>query len=180
MKILKKITAVIICIAAAMLSACSGYVMDEEDLEVQKKLEGFWIADESVGCNTYDENGLPIMLVVVEFTDDFRYYMHQCYVNDGYVMTYDPISYTLEKKNFRVDVDGVPTYAGISFNEDASRLYWITESKTDTYERLSEEGARLFGIPERVEEEQSDQQTESSSEATAEDTGRNTDDSQEE
>ena len=54
---LKKIFALIA--AAAMLiclSGCSDYVMTEEDLAVQKSIEGYWVADSSTGYNEFAEH----------------------------------------------------------------------------------------------------------------------------
>lgn len=150
---LKKILAAVI--SAAMLicmAGCSGkYVMTEEDLAVQKSIEGLWYADDSTGYNEYDENGNCTALTVVEFTNDYKYLLHTVLPGDdqasGYVMTNTPIDYTFEDKTFKVDVDGVASYAKVTVSEDGSKMYWITDAKTDTYNRLTSEQAAEMGIP---------------------------------
>lgn len=150
---LKKIFAAVV--SAAMLicmAGCSGnYVMTEEDVAVQKSIEGYWIADDSTGYNEYDGNGNFLSLLTVEFTSDYKYLLHVCMPGDGqasgYVMTYDPIAYSFEDKMFRVDVDGTPNYARVSVSEDGQILYWITEDQTDRYNRLTDEQAAELGIP---------------------------------
>ncbi len=147
MKFLKKITAAIICVMiTAAFSGCSDYVMTEEDLALQKSLVGFWAASDSTGYNTYDENGNLTVMIVVEFTDDFTYYLRECYVNEGYSLTYDPISYSFEDLKFKVVEDGVPSYAQVSVNEDGSKMFWITDERTDEYERVPEEAAVNLGL----------------------------------
>ena len=146
---LKKIIAVIIAaVSAVMLAACSDYVMTEEDLEVQRSIQGCWSAGSGTGYNTYDAEGNPTMLLVVEFTDDFKYFVHKCDMESGFVMTYDPISYSFKDKKFKVDVDGVASYAKVNFSDDGNIMYWVTDGGTDSYDRLTGEEARALGIPE--------------------------------
>ena len=149
MKILKKITAAIICVMiTAAFSGCSDYVMTEDDLALQKAMQGYWLASESTGYNEYDENGNPTLLMVAEFTEDFKYFLHECYVTNGYVMTsFDPVIYTIEDCKFKTDVDGVSMYAGVSISDDGNTMYWITDESTDTYERITDEQAAGLGIP---------------------------------
>lgn len=144
----KILTAVL---AAAMLictAGCSDYVMTAEDLEKQKSIEGYWAADDSTGYNSYDENGNIIGMIVVEFTEDFKYMLHNCYLEEGYVMTYDPVEYSFEDEKFKVMVDGVASYAKVSVSEDGKTMRWITDDKTDLYQRVTDEAAAALGIPE--------------------------------
>lgn len=133
------------------LAGCSGkYVMTEEDLAVQKSIEGFWYADDSTGYNEYDDYGNCTALTVVEFTNDYNYLLHTILPGDGqadgYVMTNTPIKYTFEDKTFKVDVDGVASYAKVTVSEDGGKMFWITDERTDTYNRLTEEQAVSMGI----------------------------------
>ncbi|MDE6595441.1 MAG: YgdI/YgdR family lipoprotein [Oscillospiraceae bacterium] len=150
---MKKIFAVIVsAVMLICLAGCSGnYVMTEDDIAVQKSIEGYWLADDSTGYNEYDGNGNFLALTVVEFTSDYKYLLHVCMPGDGqadgYVMTYDPIAYSFEDKMFRVDVDGTPNYARVSVSEDGQIMYWITEDQTDRYNRLTDERAAELGIP---------------------------------
>lgn len=146
---LKKIFALIA--AAAMLiclSGCSDYVMTEEDLAVQKSIEGYWVADSSTGYNEFAEDGTLTLMTVVEFTDDFHYLLHKCLLNEGYALTYPPVAYSFEDQKFKVVTDGVPSYARLSVSDDGQAMQWYTDEKTDSYLRLSKEDAASFGIPE--------------------------------
>lgn len=151
---LKKVLAAVI--SAAMLicmAGCSGnYVMTEEDLAVQKSIEGCWLADDSTGYNSYDGSGNFLSLTAIRFTPDYKYLVYECMPGDeqadGYVRTYNPVEYKIEEKMFRVDVDGVASYARVSVSEDGQYLYWITDEQTDKYNRLTEEQAAAMGIPE--------------------------------
>lgn len=151
---MKKIFAVVVsAVMLICMAGCSGgYVMTEEDLAVQKSIEGYWLADDSTGYNEYDANGNFLSLTVVEFTSDYKYLLHICMPGDGqasgYVATYDPIAYSFEDKMFKVDVDGVASYAKVSVSEDGQNLYWITDEQTDRYGRLTAEQAAEMGIPE--------------------------------
>ncbi|MGN0674784.1 MAG: hypothetical protein ACI4KG_03480 [Oscillospiraceae bacterium] len=147
---IKKIAAFFTAVVMALaLAGCSGeYVMTEEDLALQKSIEGYWAADTSTDYNTFDENGNLICLVVIEFTDDFNYIMHNCMINERYSMSYPPIPYSFEDKMFKVVNEGVPSYAKVSVSSDGSTMYWITDEGTDTYMRLDKETATSFGIPE--------------------------------
>ena len=146
---LKKIIAgMLAAVLTIMLSGCSEYEMTVEDLAIQKSLQGFWSADPSTGYNSYDSEGNPTELLVVEFTGDFRYFIHECDFENSMVMTYEPISYSIEDELFRVDVDGVASYAKASVSADGTVLSWITSERTEKYNRLDEEAARAFGIPE--------------------------------
>ena len=148
----KKIFAAVV--SAAMLICMAGcsnnYVMTDEDIAVQKSIEGYWLADDSTGYNEYDENGYFTALTAVEFTSDYKYLLHVCMPGDGqasgYVLTYDPVAYSFEDKMFRVDSDGIASYARVSVSEDGQILYWITDDKTDRYNRLTEEQAIELGI----------------------------------
>lgn len=150
----KKILAVVVsAVMLVCLAGCSGnYVMTEEDMAVQKSIEGRWIADDSTGYNEYDGNGNFLALTAVEFTSDYKYLIHVCMPGDGqasgYVMTYDPVAYSFKDKMFRVDIDGVASYARVSVSEDGQTLFWITDDQTDRYNRLTDEQAAELGIPE--------------------------------
>lgn len=144
----KILTAVLAAAMLMCLAGCSDYVMTAEDLAKQKSIEGCWAADDSTGYNDYDENGNITQMLVVEFTEDFKYMIHICDLEEGYVMTYDPIEYSFKDENFKVVVDGVASYARVSVNEDGSTMRWITDDKTDLYQRVSEEAAAALGIPE--------------------------------
>ncbi|MDE6709682.1 MAG: YgdI/YgdR family lipoprotein, partial [Oscillospiraceae bacterium] len=150
----KKIfAAVVSAVMLICMAGCSGkYVMTEEDIAVQKSIEGYWLADDSTGYNEYDENGYFTALTAVEFTSDYKYLLHICMPGDGqadgYVMTYDPVAYSFEDKMFRVDVDGIASYARVSVSEDGQTLFWITDDQTDRYNRLTAEQAAAMGIPE--------------------------------
>lgn len=146
----KKITAAAVAlIITVCIAGCSGgYVMTEEDLALQKKIEGYWVADTSTGYNQFDENGNLAVMIVIEFTDSYQYLMHQCFINEGYALSREPIAYSFEEEKFKVMVDGVATYAGVNFSEDGQTMYWITDEKTDTYLKISAEEAYEFGIPE--------------------------------
>lgn len=147
----KFFAAMVSAVMLICLSGCSGkYVMTEEDIAVQKSIEGFWYADDSTGYNEYDDYGNCTALTVVEFTNDYNYLVHTVLPGDeqadGYVMTNIPIKYTFEDKTFKVDVDGVASYAKVSVSEDGSKMFWITDECTDTYNRLTEEQATSMGI----------------------------------
>lgn len=167
---LKKIIAgIVAAVFTVMLAGCSDYVMTEEDLAMQKSIQGYWCADDSMGYNSYDSEGNPTELLVVEFTNDFKYFIHECNFTDDYVMTYDPISYSFENEMFRVDIDGVYQYAKIDVSSDGKIMKWITDDQTDTYNRMDEETARAFGIPEYDSEKWSEKNGETdSSESSAE------------
>lgn len=173
----KFLTALIASAAAFTMAGCSDYVMTEKDLAVQKSIEGYWAAGSETGYNIYDADGNPELLMVVEFTDDFKYFLHECYVNEGYVMTYDPIIYSFENEMFKVDVDGVDSYARISVSDDGQIMKWINDDLTDAYYRISEDEAKELGIPEydrehwsteRPEDEDAEYLEENNDESTAE------------
>lgn len=144
----KILTAILAAAMLICLAGCSDYVMTAEDLAKQKSIEGCWAADDSTGYNSYDENGNITQMLVVEFTSDFKHLLHICDLQEGYVMTYDPVDYSFEDEKFKVVVDGVASYARVSINEDGSTMRWITDDKTDLYQRVSKEAAIALGIPE--------------------------------
>lgn len=145
---LKKVFAgMLAAVFIVMLAGCSGYKMTEKDMALQRSIKGFWVPDDSTGYNVYDENGEPVELLVVEFTDDFNYFIHTCYVQNNYIMTDPPIYYSFKNEKFKVDVDGVPSYALVHFSDDGKIMKWVTDDKTDTYNRISESTARAMGIP---------------------------------
>lgn len=146
---LRKIFALVA--AAAMLiclSGCSDYVMTEEDLAIYKSIQGYWAADVGTGYNEFDENGNLTAMIVVEFTDDFHYLMHICYLDQRYALAYPPVKYSFEDKMFKVETGGVASYAQLSVSDDGQTLYWHTDDKTDTYLRISKEEATNLGVPE--------------------------------
>ena len=146
---LKKIIAgMLAAVFTIMLAGCSEYTMTEEDLALQRAIKGYWIPDDSMGVNSYDDEGNPTELLVVEFTEDFNYFIHMCYVEDGYIMTNPPISYYFKNERFTVNVDGVTSYAQVNISEDGKTMKWITDTKTEIYNRVDEETARMLGIPE--------------------------------
>ena len=146
---LKKVFAgMLAAVFTVMLAGCSGYKMTEKDMALQRSIKGFWVPDASTGYNSYDENGSLTEFLVVEFTDDFLYFIHECNMASGYIETYDPIRYSFKNENFKVDVDGVASYAKVNFSDDRKTMKWITDAQTDTYNRISEEEARALGIPE--------------------------------
>ncbi len=148
-KILKKLTAAAVALVTAVsMTGCSDYVMTEKDLAKQKSIVGFWAADDSTGYNSYNESGALTSMVVIEFTDDFHYLMHQCLLDEGYALSYEPVAYSFEDEKFKVMVEGVPSYAEVSVSGDGQTMYWRTDEKTDTYLRMTEEKAREFGVPE--------------------------------
>lgn len=145
----KKIfTAVFAAVMLICTAGCSEYEMTDEDIALQKSIEGVWAAEYSTEYNEYDDNGNLVILTAVEFTPDYKYLLHYCMVQEGYVMTYDPIEYSFEDKYFRVDVDGTPNYAKVSVSDDGQTLLWITDEQTDRYSRLTDEQAEELGIPE--------------------------------
>ena len=145
---LKRIITVMLAVVfTAMLAGCSGYQMTEKDMAMQRAIRGFWTPDVSTGYNTYDENGDLTELLVIEFTEDFNYFIHTCYVQNGYTMTDPPISYSFKNENFKVDVNGVASYARVSVSDDGQTMKWITDTQTDIYNRLDEESARALGVP---------------------------------
>lgn len=171
----KFLTAVLAAAMLICMAGCSDYVMTAEDLEKQKSIEGCWAADDSTGYNSYDENGNIVSMIVVEFTEDFKYMLHDCYLEEGYVMTYDPVEYSFEDEKFKVIVDGVASYAKVSVSEDGETMRWITDDKTDLYRRVSEEAAAALGIPEYDPENSnteaiSDSESENAPESSGEDT----------
>lgn len=146
---IKKFLAVFLtAVLAVCMAGCSEYVMTEDDLAVYKSIQGYWAADVGTGYNEFDENGNLTAMIVVEFTDDFNYLMHICYLDQGYALAYPPVKYSFEDKMFKVMVDGVASYAQLSVSEDGQMLYWHTDDKTDTYLRISKEEAAALGIPE--------------------------------
>lgn len=130
------------------MAGCSDYVMTEEDLAIQKSLVGYWAADVSTGYNEFSENGELTAMTAVEFTDDFHYLMHVCLIEQGYALTYPPVSYSFEDKKFKVVNEGVASFAQVSVSDDGQIMYWHTNEKTDTYRRLDAETAAGLGIPE--------------------------------
>lgn len=177
MKIIKKLLALTLCVViTAAFSSCSNngkYVMTEEDLALQDSLLGFWMPGAETGANTVDEEGNLKKLIIVEFTDDFCYLFYEYYVDTGLLATYDPVYYTIEDMKFRVDLEGVPSYASITVSEDGNTMYWITDDKTDRYVRVSESDIRELGIPEYKGKDDTAQDTgseESSPESSAADT----------
>lgn len=130
------------------MAGCSDYVMTEEDLAIQKSLVGYWAADVSTGYNEFSENGELTAMTAVEFTDDFHYLMHICLIEQGYALTYPPVSYSFEDKKFKVVNEGVASFAQVSVSDDGQIMYWHTDEKTDTYRRLDAETAAGLGIPE--------------------------------
>lgn len=147
-KILRTAAVIFAAVLTVMLAGCSEYKMTPEDLAIQNSIKGYWLADDSLGYNSYDSEGNPLSILIVEFTDDFNYFIHQCSFTDGYTMTSDPISYSFKNEKFRVDVDGVASYAKISVSGDGKTMSWITDKQTEIYHRVEEEAARAFGIPE--------------------------------
>lgn len=130
------------------MAGCSDYVMTEEDLAIQKSLVGYWAADVSTGYNEFSENGELTAMTAVEFTDDFHYLMHICLIEQGYALTYPPVSYSFEDREFKVVNEGVASFAQVSVSDDGQIMYWHTDEKTDTYRRLDAETAAGLGIPE--------------------------------
>ena len=159
-KIYTAVSVVLAAVFAVLLAGCSDYVMTAEDLAVQKSIEGYWLADASTGYNSYDEEGYPTEFLVVEFTNDFKYFLHVCNIAEGYTMTDQPVSYSFRDEKFMVEVDGVPAYAKVSVSGDGQTMQWITDSQTDTYKRMDEEMARIFGIPEYDSESWANQNSE--------------------
>ncbi len=166
---IKKFAAVFTAVVMTLaLAGCSGkYVMTEEDLALQKSIEGYWAADVSTGYNTFDENGNLTCMVVIEFTDDFNYLMHNCLLDEGYSLSYSPVPYSFEDKMFKVVNEGVPSYARVSVSEDGNTMYWVTDEKTDTYLRLDKETAASLGIPEYTPEMWTETESETGSETGA-------------
>lgn len=146
---LRKIFAFIAAAALTVgMAGCSDYVMTEEDLAVQKSVEGYWVADASTGYNEFAEDGTLTVMTVVEFTDDFHYLLHKCLLDEGYALTYPPVEYSFEEQKFKVVTDGVPSYARLSVSDDGQVMYWYTDEKTDSYLRLGKEDAASLGVPE--------------------------------
>lgn len=172
-RIIKIITAAFAAAAVALsLAGCSDYVMTEEDLAVQKSIEGFWAADIDTGYDKFDESGNLVMVVVFEFTEDFKYFMHECYVNDRSTIMYGPVEYSFENEDFRVVTDGRVSYAKINVSDDGQTMYWITDGKTETYKRITEEKAEELGIiPYDPESDAGSEDTESGSDSS--DTDKN-------
>lgn len=145
----KKFFAVLTAAALTLcMAGCSEYVMTEADLAIYESIQGYWAADVGTGYNEFDEDGNLTTMIVVEFTDDFNYLMHVCYVDQGYAVAYPPVKYSFEDKLFKVMKDGVASYAQLSVSDDGQTLYWHTNDKTDTYIRVSKEEATALGIPE--------------------------------
>lgn len=150
----KKIFAAIVsAVMLICLAGCSGkYVMTDEDIAVQKSIEGYWLADDSTGYNEYDEYGNFLSLTAIQFTEDYNYLVYDCMPGDSqasaYVRTYPPRAYSFKEKMFKVEVDGVTSYARVSVSEDGQTLYWITDDQTEKYSRLTNEQASELGIPE--------------------------------
>lgn len=145
----KKFFAVLTAAALTLcMAGCSKYVMTEEDLAVYESIQGYWAADVGTGYNEFDESGNLTAMIVVEFTGDFNYLMHICYVKQGYALAYPPVKYSFENKLFKVMTDGVASYAQLSVSDDGQTLYWHTNDKTDTYIRIGKEEAAALGIPE--------------------------------
>lgn len=130
------------------MAGCSDYVMTEEDLAIQKSLAGYWAADVSTGYNEFSEDGALTSMTAVEFTDDFHYLMHICLIDQGYALTYPPVSYSFENGKFKVVNEGVASFAQVSVSDDGQIMYWHTDEKTDTYLRIDAETASSLGIPE--------------------------------
>ena len=172
-------------VIAISMSGCSKYEMTEEDLALQESLVGFWAADNSTGYNEFDENGKITKMTAVQFTDDFHYLLYYYYSaasaeEPSYVATNRPVSYTIENGKFRVDVKGLASYAAIRISDDGYTMSWITDEKTDTYIKFSDEEAADLGFPEYDPEmwknletasDISEEETGSSEEAGGEETG---------
>lgn len=147
-RIIKKITAVIAAAVMALsLAGCSEYVMTEEDLAVQKSLEGYWVADNSTGQNVFDEQGNLVSLFAAEFTSDYHYLTHTCLFTTDYTVSFPPVEYSIEEEMFKVVTEGVASYAKIEFSDDGQTMYWITDDKTETYFRIDAATAEELGIP---------------------------------
>ena len=170
-------------VIAASMSGCS-YTMTEEDLELQASLIGFWAADNSTGYNEFDENGNLTMMTAVQFTDDFNYLVYYYYPSHdidepSYTMTNPPISYTIKKGKFCVEVDGADSFAAVRISGDGNTMNWITDESTDKYIRFSAEEAADMGFPEynpdtwaeiREMEQESNAEDAASDDAATEDT----------
>ncbi len=144
---LRKILAFIAAAALTVcMAGCSEYVMTEEDLAIYKSIQGYWAADAGTDYNLFDEDGSLKVMTVVEFTNDFNYLMHMCYIDQGYALTYPPVKYSFEDKLFKVMTDGVASYAQLSVSDDGQILYWHTDDKTDTYLKISKEEAANLGV----------------------------------
>lgn len=147
-KILAAAMAAILLLCAAGCS--SEYVMTEADLALQNSMVGLWLADDSTGYNQYDTDGSFLSLTVLEFTSDYKYRVHTCMPGDGaadgYVATYSPSPYTIEKELLKVVIDGISNYAKIEVSEDGSSLYWITDDERELYTKLSDERIYELGI----------------------------------
>lgn len=145
----KKFFAVLTAAALTLcMAGCSKYVMTEEDLAIQKSLVGYWAADVGTGYNVFSEDGTLTEMMVVEFTEDFHYLMHPVLISEGYSLSYPPVAYSFEKKQFKVVTDGVASFAKVSVSDDGQTMYWVTNEKTDTWLRIDKDTASSLGIPE--------------------------------
>lgn len=148
-KMSKKIfAAVVSAIMLVCMAGCSDYVMTEKDIAKQRAMVGYWAANDSTGYNAYDADGNLTNVMVVQFTEDYKYLTYDCDLVSQFTSTYEPIGYTIEDENFRVDVKGVASYAKVTISDDGETMSWYTNEKTDIYNRLSEEAAAAMGIPE--------------------------------
>lgn len=167
---IRKIFAVFAAAAVTLcMAGCSDYVMTEEDLAIYKSIQGFWAADNGTGYNEFSDDGTLTAVTVIEFTDDFNYLMHICYPGQGYSLSYSPVTYSFEDKLFKVERDGVASYARVSVSDDGQTMYWYTDEKTDTYHRLEKETAAELGIPEYSAESWNSSETVSETGETAAD-----------
>lgn len=147
----KFLTAVFAAAVLLCAAGCSSeYVMTEADLALQSSMVGLWLADDSTGYNQYDADGSFLSLTVLEFTSDYKYRVHTCMPGDGaadgYVATYAPSPYTIEKELFKVETDGIANYAKIEVSEDGGSLYWITDDERELYSKLSDDRIAQLGI----------------------------------
>ena len=177
---MKKITVMLAALVMCLgFAGCSGnYEMTEADLALQNSMVGYWTADDSSGYNSYNSDGEIISMIMVQFTEDYKYLLYECHVQDGYVISYDPVAYTIEEELFKVEVENVASYAKVKVSDDGSKLYWITDDTTTIYLSTSDEAAKNLGIPEynpaewestAETEEQSKAESESVSEGSSED-----------
>ena len=148
---LKKITVMLAALVMCLgFAGCSDkeYVMTEADLALQKSMVGYWTADDSSGANTYDEDGNITHMIMVQFTEDYKYLLHDCDIRNGYVTSYSPVAYTIEDEKFKVMNGDKASYAKIKVSSEGDKLYWITDDATTIYLSTPEQAAKNLGVPE--------------------------------
>lgn len=140
-----------------MLTACSKEKkaeFTEAENALQASLIGYWTDDMVMFERTVAEENGSVM--VLEFTEDYNFFWHECDFSGWQIKTYEPTRYSFEEMKLRIDSNGEEAYAKLEISGDGNTLYWITDENTYDYERVSEETIRKIGVPDSNPEKETD------------------------